>query len=251
MKRLSESTKWADPWFRALPIESKCLWLWLLDNCDCAGIIEPDMELASFQIGAKEGLQSPLQALGDRVQLHGTKLFIPKFIPYQYGAELNLANTAHRGVVRRLELAKIPCPIKVIDNTNKAPSKPLQSPFQGAQDKDKDKGINKSTNKKENSHIQPLAEIIWKTVPPKSRERSSKAKLEKALLAINKEELPSVETLEKAVKAWNASQKWKDGYAEGCHIWVNDKQWDNLPESANTNQPRSTSEQSTPRKWPD
>jgi hypothetical protein len=138
MKRFSESTKWADPWFRALSIESKCIWLWLLDNCDCAGIIEPDLDLAAFQIGTNKPLQSSLDALGNRVQRHGSKLFIPKFIAYQYGAELNLANTAHRGVIRRLEMAKIPCPIEITNKNTQAPSKPLQSPSQGAQDKDKD-----------------------------------------------------------------------------------------------------------------
>lgn len=91
------------------------------------------------------------------------------------------------------------------------------------------KKSNESTN---NSHIAEQAEIIWKNVNPKSRERSSKSKLEKALLAIRKEELPTVEILKKAIQAWNSSQKWKDGYAEGCHIWVNDRQWENLPESA-------------------
>ena len=162
MKRFTETIKWADPWFRALPIESKCLWLWLLDNCDCAGIIEPDMGLASFQIGAQYDLQSPLQALGDRVQIHGAKLFIPKFIRYQYGQELNMANTAHRGVVRRLESSKIPCPVTITTNTSKAPLKPLQSPLQGAQDKDKDKDKNKdllgvvTTKKKERATIDEL-----------------------------------------------------------------------------------------------
>ena len=134
-------------------MESKCIWLWLLDNCDCAGIIEPDMDLAAFQIGATKPLVSPYEALGDRVQKHGAKLFIPKFIAYQYGAELNLANTAHRGVIRRLELAKIPCPVSIVDKNNKTPSKPLQSPLQGAQDKDKDKDKETVTDKEDNNEL--------------------------------------------------------------------------------------------------
>ena len=143
MKRFTETIKWSDPWFRSLSIESKCLWLWLLDNCDCAGIIEPDMGLAAFQIGTTCDLQGSLQALGDRVEIHGSKLFIPKFIRYQYGQELNIANTAHRGVVRRLESSKILCPVTISGNTIKEPIKPLESPLQGAQDKDKDKDKDK------------------------------------------------------------------------------------------------------------
>lgn len=151
MKRFSETTKWADPWFRALPIEAKCLWLWILDNCDCAGIIEIDYGLAEFQIGTTKPLESALQALGDRVQKHGSKLFVPKFIRYQYGDELCFANTAHRGVIRRLELAKIPCPVMIVEKKEQAPSKPLQSPLQGAQDKDKDKDTDKELFTKSNT----------------------------------------------------------------------------------------------------
>lgn len=139
MKRFTETAKWADPWFRGLPIEAKCLWLWILDNCDCAGIIEIDMGLAEFQIGSTKPLTSPLEALGDRVEMHGSKLFVPKFIRYQYGDELHFANTAHRGVIRRLEMAKIPCPVRISEKKDQTPLKPLQSPLRGAQDKDKDK----------------------------------------------------------------------------------------------------------------
>jgi hypothetical protein len=162
MKRFSESSKWADPWFRALPIEAKCLWLWILDNCDCAGIIEIDMGLAEFQIGASKPLESCLQALGDRVEMHGSKLFVPKFIRYQYGDELNLANTAHRGVIRRLELAKIPCPVMISEKKDQAPSKPLQSPLQGAQDKDMDMDLvfDKKKSKKANTGNPTREEII-------------------------------------------------------------------------------------------
>jgi hypothetical protein len=147
MKRFTETAKWADPWFRGLPIEAKCLWLWILDNCDCAGIIEIDMGLAEFQIGSTKPLTSPLEALGDRVEMHGSKLFVPKFIRYQYGDELHFANTAHRGVIRRLEMAKIPCPVRISEKKDQAPLKPLQSPLQGAQDKDKDKDKDKDLMK--------------------------------------------------------------------------------------------------------
>jgi len=147
MKRFSESTKWADPWFRNLPIESKCLWLWLLDNCDCAGIIEPDMGLATFQIGATKPLASPFDLLGDRIEMHGGKLFIPKFIKYQYGTELQTANTAHRGVIKRLEMANIPCPVSIIENQGKAPTKGLPRGYQAPQDKDKDMDKDKDTDK--------------------------------------------------------------------------------------------------------
>lgn len=170
-------------------MESKCIWLWLLDNCDCAGIIEPDMDLAAFQIGSIKPLASPYEVLGDRVERYGSKLFIPKFIAYQYGAELNIANTAHRGVIRRLELAKIPCPVSIVDKNNKAPSKPLQSPLQGAQDKDKDKEMvtdKESSKGKQKSELQLRVEKLMNRRPTTNMD-SSESRAYKAALPVIKQ----------------------------------------------------------------
>ena len=85
MKRFTETLKWSDPWFRKLSPESKLLWQWILDNCDHAGIIEPDMELASFQIGYAMSMDT-LKSLGDRLEkIEGSKWLVVKFIGFQYG----------------------------------------------------------------------------------------------------------------------------------------------------------------------
>lgn len=85
MKRFTETQKWEDPWFRKLFPEQKLLWLWLLDRCDSAGVIEPDIELASFQIGFHYPSDT-LSVFGDRVrEIGGGKFFIEKFIEFQYG----------------------------------------------------------------------------------------------------------------------------------------------------------------------
>jgi hypothetical protein len=79
----------------------------------------------------------------------GKKYFVRKFVSFQYGDQLNPANTAHRGVIRRLESAGLHHVVSgFLSNEqtekNKGPSKDLQSPFEGAQDKDKDKDKDKS-----------------------------------------------------------------------------------------------------------
>lgn len=85
MKRFTETAKWDDPWFRRLPPELKLFWQWILDRCDNAGIIDPDIELASFQIGYEYPMDT-LSAFGERViQIPSGKFFIPKFIAFQYG----------------------------------------------------------------------------------------------------------------------------------------------------------------------
>jgi len=102
MKRFTETKKWDDPWFRKLRPEMKLLWLWLLDHCDNAGVIEPDIELAAFQVGHTMP-DDALAMLGDRlVILPCGKWFIPKFIGFQYG-ELSRACKPHRPIFASLE----------------------------------------------------------------------------------------------------------------------------------------------------
>ena len=55
MKRFTDTLKWSDPWFRRLSHQGKLLWFYLVE-------------------------------LKDRVQLlDDGKIFLPKFIPFQYG----------------------------------------------------------------------------------------------------------------------------------------------------------------------
>jgi hypothetical protein len=102
MKRFTETTKWEDPWFRKLSPELKLLWQWLLDHCDNAGVIEPDLELASFQIGYSYPLDT-LGQFGDRVvRVKGDKFFLPKFIAFQY-VQLSEDCKPHKQVFQLLE----------------------------------------------------------------------------------------------------------------------------------------------------
>jgi hypothetical protein len=101
MKRFTETQKWEDPWFRRLRPEIKNLWQWILDHCDNAGVIDPDLELASFQIGYEYPMDTLLE-LGTRIiKLPCEKLFIPKFIQFQYG-ELSTECKAHNPVFASL-----------------------------------------------------------------------------------------------------------------------------------------------------
>jgi hypothetical protein len=102
MRRFTETQKWEDPWFRKLPPKLKLLWVWLLDRCDNAGVIEPDIDLASFQTGCQYSIDI-LSQFGDRVTLLPCgKFFIPKFISFQYGT-LSRACKAHNPVFASLE----------------------------------------------------------------------------------------------------------------------------------------------------
>lgn len=102
MKRFTETAKWEDPWFRKLKPEMKLLWQWLCDKCDNAGIIDPDIELASFQIGYQYPSNTLLE-LGERLTvLDCGKVWIPSFIPFQCG-KLSEDCAAHKPIFQSLE----------------------------------------------------------------------------------------------------------------------------------------------------
>lgn len=74
--------------------------------------------------------------------------------------------------------------------------------------------------------------LIWKNSPPISHERSSKVKLADEWRKLPKKHRPDVETLKEALAAWNRCSKWSNGFAEGIHLWVKNRQWENLPDPA-------------------
>lgn len=102
MKRFTETNKWEDPWFRKLKPEMKLLWAWLLDSCDNAGVIDLDIELASFQIGYAYPLDTLLEFAHRVIKLECGKFFIPKFIEFQYG-NLSRECKAHNPIFSSLE----------------------------------------------------------------------------------------------------------------------------------------------------
>jgi len=215
VRRMTETTKWADPWFRNLSPDLKLFWLWLVDSCDCAGILDVDMPLAQFQIGASKALPSPLEAFPGRViSLAGGKVLVSKFIGFQYGDKLNPANSAHRGVIKRLSIAGIGMNGDIPDIPNaeiQGPSKGLCRGYQAPQDKDKD--MDKVTDQDQDSEISPrkphgqaaLANAIYDAYP---RKQGRKAAIAKILAAIAGH---SAEVVMDATKAYaHATASWPD-----------------------------------------
>jgi len=134
-KRFTETNKWADPWFRALTPTEKALWQWMLDHCDCAGVLpEIDWTLASFQIGGTV-TEADLASFGDRVEACGKGYWLTKFVAFQVGfIDPENPTMPHRGVLKALTRAGIPFE-KAIERV----SKPFPKGYQTLKDKDKDK----------------------------------------------------------------------------------------------------------------
>lgn len=101
MKRFTETDKWRDTWFRKLTPVQKCLWSYLLDNCDHAGVIDVDWELVSFQIGTRVKVENLAAFSRQIATLPNGKLWITGFIQYQYG-KLSLDCKPHSPVFAAL-----------------------------------------------------------------------------------------------------------------------------------------------------
>jgi hypothetical protein len=128
-KRFTDTAKWSKPFVRALQAPYKLLWLYILDECDHAGIWQVDIEVAQIRIGEKIEISEAIKEFGDKIQVleGGQKWFIMDFVEFQYG-ELNPENRAHNSVLAILRKYKI---------------KPLVRSLQGRKDMDKDKDKDK------------------------------------------------------------------------------------------------------------
>ena len=103
-KRFTDNGKWKKRFFKTLSPKYKLLWIYILDDCDHAGIWEVDMEVAQLRIGEPLEEQKALELFnGNLVVIKGgDKWFIPDFISFQYG-ELNPNSRVHKSVLDLLE----------------------------------------------------------------------------------------------------------------------------------------------------
>ena len=146
-KRFTDSDKWKDAWYRKLPPVFKCLWQFLVDECDCAGVWRVDFESVAFHIGEEIDREAALAAMGDRIAVlpGGGRWHIRKFVEFQYGPVPNPKNNAHKGVLRALDRHSLSWE----SSPSLAPAQPLPSPCQGplrgAQDKEQEKDKDKDS----------------------------------------------------------------------------------------------------------
>ena len=164
-KRYTDTEKFTDPWYRRLDIKRKCLWEYLLAECNHAGIFNNfDLETATFKIGA-EITEEDILFFGDRVVVLDEKtLFIPKFIKFQYG-ELNPANKVHASVLKELSARNLDPSMTLgrpLDDPSMTHARPIDDPsltlgrpYVGSKDKEKDKEKEKE---KENIEYEEVEE---------------------------------------------------------------------------------------------
>lgn len=118
-KRLSDTEKWRDPWFRKLSAGMKLAFWFLVDNCDAAGVWEPDFDGANFAVGSKVPWDKVLEKMGDRVKvLPSGKWHLTRFVQFQYGA-LSPDCRPHAVIIALLEKHGIPSEVKGSNRVSK------------------------------------------------------------------------------------------------------------------------------------
>lgn len=106
-KRFTDTDKWKKPFIRGLEGPYKLLWMYILDDCDHAGIWQVDFEVARIRIGEQVDIDTALKLFAERVYpLNKFKWFIPDFITFQYG-ELSEKNRMHNSVLQILSKHKV------------------------------------------------------------------------------------------------------------------------------------------------
>lgn len=170
-KRFTDTEIWQKEWFFGLSLKHKLLVKFLFDNCDCAGIYQPNFALLSVYIG-ETITEKDFADLKQIKKLDNGNYLIEDFLKFQYGISdynsLNPKLSVHKGIIKSLEKNKL------LNNPLERVSQPLTNPYatleQGLQDKDMDKDMdntstlykekeNQEKKKKEDPYLEVLPKL--------------------------------------------------------------------------------------------
>lgn len=147
-KRLTDSEKWKDPWFKKLKGEMQLFWLFVLDTCDHAGIWKDQLDDFNRITGSILGYEKIIENFkGRMIPINDDTFLIPKFIMFQYTNFNADRNNAHKGVARSLDGFGITYDqVYSFVRSEKtsfvnliSQNEPLVSPSEGPQDKEQEK----------------------------------------------------------------------------------------------------------------
>ena len=141
-KRFIDTNLFTDSWFMNLPPESKLFYIYLITNCDHAGIIDLNIRLAEFQTGIKglsNSLETVIKQFGEKRIFHIKEnyYFLPKFVCYQYPNGLSNSVKTHISILERLDF------FNVTKQYNQTLRQGLGNSLITVQDKDIDKDKDK------------------------------------------------------------------------------------------------------------
>lgn len=84
-KRFTDSDKWKDSWFADLSNDNKLIWIYLLDNCDHAGLWKINMKHLNFFCSTNINVEDLFFIFKGRItRIKNDSAFINKFCVFQY-----------------------------------------------------------------------------------------------------------------------------------------------------------------------
>jgi len=130
--RFTKTEKWNDSWFRNLPPDAKLAFLYLCDNCDCAGFWEIDTEAAEWHTKLPN-FSKILPTLAKSVIVRGRFLWLKNFIRHQRNFPLCGQNKAHGRIIARLQemISVFPEAKSLLGDANNPPKKGDNPPSEG------------------------------------------------------------------------------------------------------------------------
>ncbi len=240
-KRFIDTNIFNDSWLSNLEPEYKLFYIWLITNCDHAGIIDLNLKLAEFQIGIK-GLIDNFNTIkeifnGRLVNLRDNYYFLPKFIKYQYSKGLNENVKAHDSVIKRLNEFNLSYKsiYKELDNSSQTLNELLNNSSVTVQDKDiekdKDKVIDQIKEILINNDEKLNFETFYKLYPGTKRNYDTEYENYKKKYKNWKDLLPQLFSgLEKQIKSkiiLKNNEKFVPGWKH-LKTYINNRSWEEV-----------------------
>ena len=191
-KRFTDTEKWKKGWFCSLSPEMKLLWVYILDNCDSAGLWDINFGLAEYQIGIKLDVDKIKKVFKKQyIKINDNKWFIRDFIEFQYKCSLdnlNVLNKAHLPIIATIKKYNLQGALKGLRRGLEAPlEKDKEKDLD--KDKDKEKDKDKDINIKDNITSQEIYSYYSKTIKPGAKEDAIKNITKLLKTGVYKEEL--------------------------------------------------------------
>ena len=145
-KRMTETEKWKDPWFSNLTNDERIAWLYLLDDCDNAGVWQCNIRNLNFNCNTNFTEEELMSIFSERfVKISSDRFFIIKFCEFQYG--IDFLNKKSKPVLSAIDKLK---KYNLIEENNKSKltlNIPLPNPYLTTKDKDQEQEKDKAKDK--------------------------------------------------------------------------------------------------------
>lgn len=170
-KRMTATEKWDKMWFMNLNPKHKCLWIYINDKCDQAGMWEVNYKLASMHIG-EEISEKDFVFFEDRIEKFSNgKFWIVDHVLFQCGT-LSEKSPAHKPIFNLLK--KYTLLNRVL---NRVPSTLQEKEIEKEEEKDKEMDKEKyiTVENRKIYEVLPLLEYYEASLNGRQREQGLRA----------------------------------------------------------------------------